>query len=286
MKKLLSTLVAGSLMAAASISFATPSVDEVKADIKEFQGYFAKRFPEVKLEAYQDGVNAIPQYAERRANWEMALDFPPYEEYVDLGLEEWDTPLKDGSSLESCFEGKPAGNQYPYVDDASKLHTIAGDINACIVAAGGDKEKYAGQKMSRLTITYKSRANGEPLAVDYSSKEMRDWYAKGREFFWTKRGQLNLSCADCHVHNAGNKVRGDVLSAGLGHTTGFPVYRAKWGVNNGKKPLGTIQRRYKGCNSNIRAAAFKPGKEEYTALEVYESIMSTGVPLSVPGLRQ
>lgn len=286
MKNILSTLVAGSLIAAASISFATPSVDEVNADIKEFQGYFAQRFPDVELEAYQDGVNAIPQYAERRANWEMSLDFPPYEEYVDKGMEEWDTPLKDGSTLESCFEGKPGGNQYPYVDDGGKLHTIAGDINACIVAAGGEKEKYAGQKMARLTIIYKARANGEPLAVDYSSKEMRDWYEKGREFYWTKRGQLNVSCADCHVHNAGNKVRGDVLSAGLGHTTGFPVYRAKWGVNNGKKPLGTVQRRYKGCNSNIRAAAFKPGKEEYTALEVYESIMSTGVPLNVPGLRQ
>jgi sulfur-oxidizing protein SoxA len=286
MKKLITSLLAGSLMASAAISVAAPSVDEVKADIAEFQGFFAKRFPGVALEDYTDGVNVLPQYADRRANWEMLMDFPPYEEWVDKANEEWGTAFANGKTFESCFEGSPAGNEYPYVDDGGKLHTIAGDINACIVANGGEKEKYAGQKMARLTIAYKSQANGEPLNVDYSSEEMREWYAKGRDFFWAKRGQLNLSCADCHVHNAGNSVRGDVLSAALGHSTGFPVYRSKWGVNGGKKPLGTIQRRYKGCNSNIRAAAFKPGKEEYTALEVYEAIMSTGVPLQVPSQRQ
>lgn len=285
MKKLITSLTAGSLMVAAAVSFAVPTADEVKADIAEFQGYFAKRFPDVALEDYKDGVNALPQYAERRANWEMLMDFPPYEEYVELAAEEWAEPLKNGKTFDACFEGKPAGNEYPYVADG-KLHTIAGDINACIVDNGGEKQKYAGQKMARLTIAYKSQANGQPLAVDYSSDEMRSWYEKGREFYWTKRGQLNLSCADCHVLNAGNKVRGDVLSAGLGHTSGFPVYRTKWGANGGKKPLGTVHRRYKGCNANIRAAAFKPGKDDYLALEVYETIMSSGVPLEVPSQRQ
>ncbi len=286
MRKLITSLMAGSLMATAVIAGATPSVEEVKADIEEFRTYFAKRFPGVALEDYQDGVNVLPQYGDRRANWEMQLDFPPSEEWVDMGHEEWNKPLPNGKTLDSCFVDSPAGNEYPYVDGNGKLHTIAGDINSCIVANGGDKEKYAGQKMARLTIVYKSRANGKPLNVDYSSKEMRDWYEKGREFFWAKRGQLNLSCADCHIHNAGNSVRGDVLSAALGHSTGFPVYRTKWGANGGKKPLGTIQRRYKGCNNNIRASSFEPGKEEYTSLEVYEAIMSTGVPLSVPGQRQ
>ena len=286
MKKLITSLVASSLMAAAAVSFAVPSVDEVKADIEEFRGYFAKRFPDVALEDYTDGVNALPQYAERRANWEMLMDFPPYEEYVEMASEEWAEPLKSGKTFDSCFEGKPAGNEYPFVDGEGTLHTIAGDINACITANGGEKEKYAGQKMARLTIAFKSQANGEPLNVDYSSDEMRGWYEKGRDFFWAKRGQLNFSCADCHVTNAGNKVRGDVLSAALGHGTGFPVYRSKWGAGGGPKPLGTIHRRYKGCNKQVRAAPFKPGNDEYLALEVYEAIMSSGVPLEVPSQRQ
>lgn len=286
MKKLLSTIVAGGLIAASTLSFAAPSVDEVKSDIEEFQNFFKARFPDVALEDYTDGVNALPQYAERRANWELLMDFPPYEEYLDQGLEEWEVPLANGSSLQSCFEGKPGGNEYPFADGDGKLHTIEGDINACITAAGGEKEKYAGQKMSRLTIAFKSQANGEPMNVDYSSEAMRTWYEKGREFYWAKRGQLNFSCADCHVLNAGNKVRGDVLSAGLGHGVGFPVYRTKWGANNGKKPLGTIHRRYAGCNKQVRAVPFKKGGDEYLALEVYESIMNTGLPVSVPSQRQ
>ena len=286
MKKLMTTLLAASIMATSAVSFAIPSVDEVKADIEAFQGFFKKRFPDVALADYQDGVNALSQYADRRANWELMMDFPPYEEFVDKGNAEWAKPFENGKTFESCFAGKPGGNQYPFVDADGKLHTIAGDINACIVANGGKKEKYAGQKMARLTIAYKSKANGEVMNVDYSSDTMRDWYEKGREFYWAKRGQLNFSCADCHVLNAGNSVRGDVLSAGLGHGVGFPVYRTKWGAKGGKKPLGTIQRRYKGCNKQVRAATFSPGKAEYTALEVYEAIMNAGVPLQVPSQRQ
>lgn len=285
MKKLITTLIAGSILAASAVSFATPSVDEVKADIAEFQGFFAKRFPDVALEDYTNGVNSIPQYADRRANWELLMDFPPYEEFVDIANEEWAKPFANGKTLDSCFEGKPGANQYPYVD-GGKLHTVEGDINSCIIANGGDKQKYAGQKMARLTIAFKSQSNGEVMNVDYSSNEMRDWYEKGREFYWAKRGQLNFSCADCHVLNAGNKVRGDVLSAGLGHGVGFPVYRTKWGANGGKKPLGTIHRRYAGCNKQVRAAPFKKGGDEYLALEVYESIMNAGVPLEVPSQRQ
>ena len=99
MKKLITSLLAGSLVATATISVAAPSVDEVKADIAEFQAYFAKRFPGVALEDYTDGVNVLPQYADRRANWEMLMDFPPYEEYVDKANEEWDTPFGNGKTF-------------------------------------------------------------------------------------------------------------------------------------------------------------------------------------------
>ena len=286
MKKLLTSLVAGGLMAGATISLAAPSVEEVNADIQEFQGFFAKRFPEVSLEEYKDGVNALPVYAHRRANWELLMEFPPYEEFLDRGLAAWEAPLKDGSTLAQCVEGKPAGNQYPYMGEDGKVNTIEMDVIDCLVAAGEEKPKYTSPKLAELTMAYKSQANGEPVDIDYSSEAMREVYAKGREFYWTKRGQLNMACADCHVHNAGNRVRGDVLSAGLGHTTGFPVYRTKWAVANEKKAVGSIQRRYKGCNNNLRASAFKPGGPEYTALEVYETIMSSGVPLRVPAQRQ
>ena len=56
---------------------------DVQKAINEFQGYFKNRFPSVSLAAYNDGVNALPQYAERRANWEILMEFPPYEPDMD-----------------------------------------------------------------------------------------------------------------------------------------------------------------------------------------------------------
>lgn len=287
MKKILTNVLAALsvlAMASGTTLAATPSEEEVKADITTFQDFFKQRFKDVALEDYADGVNALPQYADRRANWEMALDFPNYEEYVDQGREEWAVPFANGKTFDSCFEGSPPANTYPYVDGEGKLHSVEGDIQACLKANGEEKIKGGGQKMARLTIVYKERANGEKMAIDYSSEEMREIYARGREFYWTKRGQLGLSCADCHVRSAGSKIRGDVLSAGLGHGIGFPAYRTKWGLT--EKPLGTIHRRYAGCNKQTRAAKFKALGDQYMALEVYESIMNTGIPLKVPSQRQ
>ena len=55
MKKLITSLVAGSLMAGSAIIVAAPSVDEVKQDIADFQGYFLKKYLGVSLEQYQGG---------------------------------------------------------------------------------------------------------------------------------------------------------------------------------------------------------------------------------------
>ena len=66
MKKLIPGLV---MLLTASLSSAVYSspVDDIAA----FQGFFAERFKDVSLEQYKDGVNALPQYADRRGNWEL-----------------------------------------------------------------------------------------------------------------------------------------------------------------------------------------------------------------------
>ncbi len=255
-------------------------------DIAAFQGYFKEKFPDIPLEAYNDGVNVLPQYAERRENWLLLMEFPPYEEHVEKGREEWATPFANGKTFADCAKDWPPANEYPvYVPEKDDLRTIVGDINDCLTANGEEPIKGLNNgKMARLVIAYKEQFNGQPVDVDVSHPGAVAWYEKGREFYWTKRGQLNFSCADCHVHSAGQSVRGDVLSAGLGHTTGFPVYRTKWALAG--KPLGTIHRRYGGCNRQVRAASFASQGPEYKALELYEAVMNTGIPLKVPSQRQ
>ena len=284
MKKFLTAvLMAGAFVIGAPAANAI-SEAEIKKDIEEFQSFFLKRFPGVTLAEYSDGVNALPQYAERRANWELLMEFPPYETEMDKAAEEWVKPFANGKTFDDC--DLAAGNVYPVYDAATDdLRTLVADINACLKANGEKPIKNVKVgKMARLIAHYRAQFNGQPMAVDYSHAGAQKWYEKGRQFYWAKRGQLNFSCANCHVQNAGNKIRGDVLSPGLGHTSGFPVYRTKWAVAG--KPWGTIHRRYGGCNKQVRAKPFKAQGTEYKALELYEAVMNTGVPLKVPSQRQ
>jgi sulfur-oxidizing protein SoxA len=107
-----------------------------------------------------------------------------------------------------------------------------------------------------------------------------EWYERGKRHFYAKRGQLNLACADCHVNYAGMSLRTDLLSPALGHVTHFPVYRSKWGE------LGTLHRRYGGCNRQVRAKDFPAQSEEYRALEFFHTYMSNGFAVNGPGARK
>jgi sulfur-oxidizing protein SoxA len=78
----------------------------------------------------------------------------------------------------------------------------------------------------------------------------------------------------------GQKLRADTLGPALGHVTGFPVYRAKW------ESMGTLHRRYAGCNKNVRAKPFKAQSEQYRNLEYFHTLMSQGLVVNGPSSRK
>jgi len=104
-------------------------------------------------------------------------------------------------------------------------------------------------------------------------------YNRGKKFYWAKRGQLNMACADCHYYYAGSKIRANILAPTYGQTSGFPVYRNKWAG------MGTLHRRYGGCNKQVRAKPFKAQSDEYKALEYYHTYMSNGLEVNGPSQR-
>ena len=75
--------------------------------------------------------------------------------------------------------------------------------------------------------------------------------------YYTRTGQLELSCANCHEDNAGKMIRADHLSQG--QINGFPTYRLK------KAALVSIQNRFKGCVRDTRAETYKEGSPELHA---------------------
>ena len=76
---------------------------------------------------------------------------------------------------------------------------------------------------------------------------------------------------------AGQRLRGDILAPAFGILAAFPIYRSDWGS------MGTIDRRFTSCNSQVRSVPFKPQDKAYRDLEYFLSYMSNGVPITGPG---
>jgi L-cysteine S-thiosulfotransferase len=251
-------------------------------DLQSFREYFMKRFPGVPLDEYKNGVYAIN--ADARSSWEAIEEFPPYEDAVAKGKKLFNTPFANGKTYASCFPhgGKGIRQNYPYFDKTSgQLKTLEGEINACRSKNGEKPLKWKKGAIADISAYMASTSNGKKLNIIVpNDKRALAIYKRGKHHFFAKRGQLNLSCANCHYDNAGNRVRADTLSPALGHPTHFPVWRLKW---NG---LGTLHRRYGGCNKQVRAKPFKAQSDEYKALEYYETYMSNGISVNAPSTRK
>ena len=258
-------------------------------DLKDFRNHYTQRFPDTPLQDFANGVYSIDKAS--REQWEAFEEFPPYEIYVDKGEDLFNTPFKNGKTYASCFPNATKGirQNYPYFDKGTnQVITMELAINNCRKNNGEKPLKYKTGDITHLTayLAYKSR--GKPVSVNIvDSKASMDWYQRGKQHFYAKRGQLNMSCADCHYYNAGNKIRADILSPALGHTTHFPVYRNKWSLaSKSGDGMGSLHRRYGGCNKQVRAKPFKAQSEEYRALEYFHTFMSNGLTMNGPGVRK
>ena len=251
-------------------------------DLKAFRGYFMERFPNVPLEEFANGVYAID--AASREQWEAIEEFPPYEIAIEEGEELFNTPFKNGKTFASCFRNGGIGikSDYPYFDTKSgKVKTIELEINECLEKNGEKPLKYKKGKMASLSayMAYTTRGQMIDIKIPHDQRAL-DAYNEGKVFYYARRGQLNMACAHCHVDNSGNKIRADLLSPALGHLSHFPVYRSKWGG------LGTVHRRFGGCNKQVRAKPFKAQSDEYRNLEYFLTYMSNGIPWNGPGARK
>ncbi len=168
---------------------------------------------------------------------------------------------------------------YPkYRDKTANMAALEHVINECRTERmGADAWKWESDQMLGMTAHVKLQSRGMPIDVAIDGPA-RPFFEKGREFYFQRRGQLDLSCNMCHLDNAGNMIRADLLSHGMGN--GFPTYRLKW------QKLGSLHRRFTGCNKNIRAEPFKRGSEEYTNLELFVMWRSNGLPSEAPSVRR
>ena len=270
------------LLALAGSIALTAQATTPEEDLAAFRDFFKNRFPDVPTEEYTNGVYAIDPVG--RENWEAIEEFPPYEPFVDEGRTMWETPFANGKTYQDCFpEGPAMESKFPNWDKQKEMvMTLPLALNQCREANGEKPLKYKKGPISNLLayIAFESRGQTTNVEIPTDDPKALAAYENGKKFYYTRRGQLNFSCATCHLQNAGMRIRSDILSPALGHTTHWPVYRSKWGE------LGTLHRRFDGCNKQVRAKPFKAQGEEYRDLEYFLTYMSNGLPLNGPAARK
>ncbi len=203
---------------------------------------------------------------------------------IDQALEQFEVVEgAAGKACASCHEGGPEEFEglraaLPrWNADTGKPETIQHIINECRTERmQAEPWKWEANEMLNMTALVGLQSRGMPVDVQ-TDGEMSPWYEKGKELYYTRVGQLDMSCANCHEDNYGNMIRADHLSQG--QTNGFPVYRLKWAG------LGSIHRRFKGCMSNIRAKPYKRGSDEFVALELYVASRGEGLAVETPAVR-
>ncbi len=251
-------------------------------DQEIFQSFYLERFPDVPKEDFANGVYSIDPVG--RENWEAIEEFPPYEAAISNGEEMWNTAFANGKTYKDCFPDGPAiGGNYPYWDkERGMVVTLALALNECRTANGEKPLKYKKGAIADLLayVAFESRGQITNVVVPEDDPQAMAAYEQGKHFWFAKRGQLNLSCANCHAQNPGALLRTETLSPAFGHTTHWPVYRSKWGE------MGTLHRRFSGCNKQVRAKDFEAQGEEYRNLEFFLTSMSNGLPLNGPGARK
>lgn len=271
--------LAAALLAGSSVAASAPTPQQ---DLEKFQGYFAQRFSNVPFDDFANGSYALD--AGLRQNWEAIEEFPPYETAVEEGAQLWTTPFANGKTYSDCFNGEHAiAAQFPHWDRKRKtVVTLPLALNECRKENGEEPLPYKKGKLVSLMAYVAFESRGQKTAVEIPSDDPAALaaYENGKEFFYSRRGQLNLACAHCHVSYPGNLLRSETLSPALGHTTHWPVYRSKWGE------MGSLHRRFGGCNEQVRARAFEPQSEEYRNLEFFLTYMNNGLPLNGPGSRK
>jgi sulfur-oxidizing protein SoxA len=250
-------------------------------DRKAVVDYFIKKYPDIKFEDYVFGALAFDP--DSKAQYDSIMDFPPFGTQIDAGKKLWDTPLKSGKTYADCLpnRGEQIAGNYPQFDaKKGKVVTLEDTINDCRVANGEEPYKYGDPKtMGALTAYMRMLSDGMLMNIKVEGPGALAAYEAGRKTFYARRGQLNFSCATCHLQNAGNRLRSELLSPLVGAATHWPVFR-------GGDNLVTLQDRYQGCYKQVRAVPPKPGSTEFNNLEYFHSYMSNGLRMKASVFRK
>jgi sulfur-oxidizing protein SoxA len=279
-QKITTSLLAGmmglGLALGAATAHATP-----ESDRQELTKYFTEKYPNIKLDDYVYGALAFDP--DSMSQYEAIMEFPPFEADIDKGRKMWETPFKNGKTYADCLPngGKQIAGNFPMFDEAAgKVVTLSDAINACRTANGEEAYKVDDAKtMGLLTAYMRTLSDGMLMNVKVEGPKALAAYDDGKKTFFSRAGQLNFACSTCHVQNAGNRLRSELISPAIGQAVHWPVFR-------GGDNLVTLQGRYVGCFKSVRAISAPAGSTKLNNLEYFHSAISNGLPMKASVFRK
>jgi len=203
--------------------------------------------------------------------------------FAENGLESWDAVEgTEGKSCASCHGAieEMAGVKavYPKWNEAAgEVRTIQLQVNDCREnRMGAEPWKVDSGSALNMEAALAAVSRGMPVNVAIDGPAQSTWEL-GKEIYYTRFGQLEMACANCHEDNYGNMIRADHLSQG--QINGFPAYRLKNAKLNG------VQGRFRGCVRDTMAETFATNSPEFIALELYVASRGNGLSVEGPSVR-
>lgn len=244
----------------------------------ELKNDYAK---DLKQNDFNIGTYAFSKDA--KSQYEAIKEMPPYEDAIEAGEELYNKKFANGNSFATCFPDPSIAGNYPFFDDKKNdVVTLTSAVNDCL-RANGEKE-WNTQKGNMASLqAYLVNATteaGKKFDIKIQSEAAKKAYENGKEFYYSQRGYLKLSCATCHVQGAGQRVRNEKLSPLTGQITQFPVHRLKW------EELGTLERRLSGCIVDQGQVSPKDESTQMKELVYFMAYMSNGMAIDGPDIRK
>ncbi len=135
---------------------------------------------------------------------------------------------------------------------------------------------FESKELLALTAYVANQSRGLPIRIAHDPQTGPHIDA-GREVFARRQGQLNLSCAQCHDDNWGQRLAGVPIPQA--HPSGYPLYRLEW------QGIGSLRRRLRNCLVGMRAEPYPNDAPEIVDLELYLAWRANGLHIETPAVR-
>jgi len=204
--------------------------------------------------------------------------------WIASGEAQWNAA--GGGSAKSCASChgdarssmRGVAARFPALDaDSGKVVNLGQRINLCRERKQQAAPwKLESEELLSMEAYVAMQSRGMPVspAQDAATKAAA---ARGKQQYFQRIGQLNLSCAQCHDQQWGKRLAGSTIPQA--HANAYPIYRLEW------QAMGSLQRRLRNCMSGVRAEIPQFGAEEMVDLEAWLAMRDKGMKIESPGVR-